>query len=304
MSNDSQPAKKNGRRRRRRRSRGASSKLRKLRPLVVPVLLAMVLGVASVGLWGWWNAPPDIPLPTLVSVPDFSEGDLPPAVRARLKVATEQHRTVENSEKSTLVQKGRAWRLWGEEFLIAELWPQAAACLQNSTVLRPREWQDHYLLALAQSRSDDVPAALTSMESALKLMQQPPKADVIDQVNAWCFVASMALRQEDSEKAEQALSKALVLDSRCVFALFHRGRLHYQKDRLEEALKDLGAANRIYPDSAPIRAVLLAVHTKRKNEFAARQFAPRPATNPRDAVDPECPERILSRVLADERPSR
>jgi len=288
-----------------RRSRSSSrSGFRKFKPLVIPTLLALLLGLASLGVWGWVNAPPVVPPPTLVSVLEFNEAELPPAVRARLKVATAQHQQVEGNDKSTLAERGRAWRLWGEEFLIANLWSQGAACLQNAAALRPDEWQDRYLLAMALRQSDDLPAAKTAMESALALMERPPKKDVIDRVNAWCFLASIALKQQNPEEALRPLDKALELDSRCVYALFERGRLHCQNDLLEEALKDLGAANRLYPDSAPIRAALLDVHTKRKNEFAARQFAPRPTTNPRDAIAPESPDRLLSRVLADDKPSK
>jgi hypothetical protein len=46
------------------------------------------------------------------------------------------------------------------------------------------------------------------------------------------------------------------------------------------------------------------VHTKRNNEFAGRQFTPRPTTNPKDAVPPESPDRLLARVLADDKPSK
>jgi tetratricopeptide (TPR) repeat protein len=263
-----------------------------------------LLGLASLGAWGWLNAPPVVPPPTLVSVLEFNEAELPPAVRARLKVATAQHQQVEGNDKATLAERGRAWRIWGEEFLIADLWSQGAACLQNAAALRPDEWQDRYLLAMALRQSDDLPAAKTAMESALALMERPPKKDVIDRVNAWCFLASIALKQQNLEEALRPLDKALELDSRCVYALFERGRLHCQNDLLEEALKDLGAANRLYPDSAPIRAALLDVHTKRKNEFAARQFTPRPTTNPRDAIAPESPDRLLARVLADDKPSK
>jgi hypothetical protein len=116
-----------------RRSRSSSrSGFRKFKPLVIPTLLALLLGLASLGVWGWVNAPPVVPPPTLVSVLKFNEAELPPAVRARLKVATAQHQQVEGNDKSTLAERGRAWRLWGEEFLIANLWSQGAACLQNA----------------------------------------------------------------------------------------------------------------------------------------------------------------------------
>ncbi|MFM8581578.1 MAG: tetratricopeptide repeat protein [Planctomycetaceae bacterium] len=263
-----------------------------------------MLGLATLGVWGWVNAPPEVPPPTLVSVPEFNEAELPPAARSRLKVATEQHQRVDNNKEATLAQRGRAWRLWGEEFLIAGLWSQGAASLQNAATLRPDDWQDRYLLALALQRSGDLPAAKAAMESALNLMEKPPQVDVIDRVNAWCFLASVALKLNDPEQAMQPLDKAIQRDPRCVYALFERGRLHFKNDRLSEALTDLGTANRLSPDSAPIRALLAEVHAKRKNEFAARQFAPRPTTNPKDALEPESPDRLLARVLADDKPSK
>jgi len=306
MSNDAQTPQTttSSRRRRRRRSRSSGTSRRKLKKFMVPVFGGLLLAVISFGIWGRSQAPAPVPAPTLVDVPSYNPEDLAPAVNNRLTVASQQHAEVEKNAKSTFGQRGSAWRIWGEEYLLAKLWPQAAACLQNATAFRPQEWQDRYLLSYAQERSDDLAGALVSMRSAADLMERTPKADVIDRVNAWCFISWIAQQNKQPELAQEALDKALQLDPRCVYALFQRGRLQLQAGNDDEALKDLGFANRLYPDSAPIRALLAELHVKRKNEFAARQFAPRPTTNPKDVREPECPDRLLSRILAEDKPSR
>ncbi|MBK7950270.1 MAG: tetratricopeptide repeat protein [Deltaproteobacteria bacterium] len=110
----------------------------------------------------------------------------------------------------------------------------------------------------------------------------------------WRLAGELALKENDPERAFSAFEEAIALDPGSGAAYYQSGRILAEQGRLDEALERLERANALWPDTEPIRTLLLELRGRRGAGAtpgpAAHAVAPagpadpagfeRPGTNP------------------------
>ncbi|OHT14189.1 TPR Domain containing protein [Tritrichomonas foetus] len=125
-----------------------------------------------------------------------------------------------------------ALALAGHEYLLLDMYPEAASSFRTSLDRNPYEWSAWYGLGEVFFRQDNFYAAEYNIRKALDLN---PASSIL------CYVYGMVLRR--CRKVDGAITmfqKALELDPTNVMALYQQGLLFYDQGDLEKAKECFG----------------------------------------------------------------
>lgn len=114
--------------------------------------------------------------------------------------------------------------------------------------------EPHLLFGVEAMQAGDLERAHRELDRGLALH---PTADL------WRLAGELALQEADPERAFAAFERAIALDPGSGAAYYQTGRILADQGRLDEALERLERADALWPDTEPIRSLLLELRARR-----------------------------------------